>query len=194
MIDLKNMNENPLSKRWEQRYREQTYEVQKKLDELDEMLVNDYQLKIIKRKRVYPQKGDVFLLNPKGDIYFWGVVINNHINNINGEDLLLVLIFNERTSLDEEKNFVVNVDNLLIKPSIVGKGYWTRGYFYTIDNIDLQGLEIDYGFYDIIDAKYYDEYENEMDHVPKLLGVFGVSTISGIAYNVNWEMIILGIN
>ena len=194
MIDLKNMNENPLSKRWEQRYREQTYEVQKKLDELDEMLVNDYQLKIIKRKRFYPQKWDVFLLNPKGDIYFWGVVINNHIDNINGEDLLLVLIFNERTSLDKKKNFVVNVDNLLIEPSIVGKEYWTRGYFYTVDNIDLQGLEIDYGFYDIIDAKYYDEYENEMDHVPQLLGTFGVSTISGIAYNVNWEMIILGIN
>ena len=35
---------------------------------------------------------------------------------------------------------------------------------------------------------------NEMDHVPQLLGTFGVSTISGIAYNVNWEMIILGIN
>ena len=157
MIDIKKMNDNPLSRRREQRYQAQPVEIQTKIDELREMLVPDYQLQIIKRKRAYPQKGDVFLLNPKGDIYFWGVVVNNHKDNINGEDLLLVLIFNERTSLDKKKNFVVNVDNLLIEPSIVGKEYWTRGYFYTVDNIDLQGLEIDYGFYDIIDAKYYDE-------------------------------------
>lgn len=42
--------------------------------------------------------------------------------------------------------------------------------------------------------QYYDEYENEMDHIHQLLGTFGISTISGIAYEANFELIILGIS
>ena len=31
----------------------------------------------------------MFKINPKNEIFLYGVVINNHINNINGDDLLL---------------------------------------------------------------------------------------------------------
>ena len=190
MGNLKFLNDNPLSKKWKSRYNEQPDEIRKKLDELWEMNIKDYQLKIIKRKRIYPKKGDIFIINPKDDIYFWGIVINNHINNINGEDLLVILIFDEMVNIEEKIDFQINIEKLLIEPSIVGNEYWTQGYFYNVGNIECLNEKIDYGFYSIGKGKYFDEYGIELGKEPQLLGMYGVSTISGVGRKIYQELII----
>lgn len=85
-MKLSEINNNPLSRARKLRYSKLTDEKKKKIDELQDMLIPEYQLKIIKRKRRYPEIGDIFQINPKEDIFYYGVVVNNHINNINGED------------------------------------------------------------------------------------------------------------
>ena len=99
MMDLKNINNNIISNRWKERCEKLPDEIKEKLNELDNSDVSDYQLQVIKRKRVYPEIGDIFKVNPRDDIYFYGVVLNNHIHNINGDDLLLVLIFKQNVDI-----------------------------------------------------------------------------------------------
>lgn len=78
MMDLKNINDNIISNRWRERYLKQSDEVKAKLDKLDNSAPSEYQLQIIKRKRIYPEIGDIFKINPTDDIIFKGVVLNNH--------------------------------------------------------------------------------------------------------------------
>lgn len=188
MLDLTHMYDNVLSRKWEERYSKQPLDIQKKLDELSEEDSRKYQLKVIKRKRIIPQTGDVFLVNPIQDIYFYGIVLNDNINNINGNGLSVIMIFKSKTREQTIDNFTLDFDNILIGPCTVGKEYWSRGYFYNIARLD-SIMKIDYGFYDVIDGKYYDEYEVELKHNPKYLGLFGVSTITGIAYHIKRELI-----
>ncbi len=184
------INNNILSKRWERRYEILSDEVKQKLDDLE---VSDCQLQVIKRKRIYPEIGDIFKVNPKGDLFYYGLVVNNHINNINGEELLLILIFKEGVDIKESISRGVNFDELLIPPQIVGKEYWTRGYFYNVEHYNEKINIDDYGFYSIGKGKFFDEYGNEITNEPQLLGTYGVATIIGIAGKINQELIIAGI-
>lgn len=193
MFDLKNMNNNIIANRWKQRYAEQPIDIKEKLDKLDDARIEEYQLQVIKRKRIYPQIGDLFKINPKDDIILYGVVINNHINNINGEDLLLVLIFKNGEDIKAILRDGVKNEHLLIPPQIVGKEYWTRGYFYNIDCVDNVNNVESYGFYSIGKGKFLDEYGNELMEEPQLLGTYGVATISGVARKIKQELIIGGI-
>lgn len=190
MVDLNNMNNNIISNRWKERFEKLPDAIKDKLDNLD---VSDCQLQVIKRKRSYPEVGDIFKVNPKGDLFYYGLVINNHINNINGEELLLILIFKEGVDIKESLSRGVEFDELLIPPQIVGKEYWTRGYFYNVDHYN-ESVNIDnYGFYSIGKGKFFDEYGNEITNEPQLLGIYGVATIIGIAGKINQELIIAGI-
>lgn len=190
MMDFKNMNDNVISRRWKQRYAEQPSKIRYKLDRLDELKVEEYQLQVIKKTREYPKTGDIFRINPKNDLILYGVVINNYVNNINGQDLLLILIFKDGIDIKDILNKEVKHEHLLIPPQIVGKEYWSRGYFYNIDHIDEIGNAINYGFYSIGKGKFFDEYGNGISCEPQLLGTYGVSTISGIARKINQELII----
>lgn len=190
---MKNINDNVIANRWKQRYAEQPDRIKEKLDELEKKELKDYQLQVIKRKRAYPQIGDIFEINPKDDILLYGIVINNHINNINGEELLVILIFKESVELNNILYEDLKKLELLLPPKIVGKEYWSRGYFYNIAHIDKISNTIDYGFYSIGKGKYFDEYGNEIKFEPQLLGTYGVATISGIARKINRELIIAGI-
>ena len=189
-MKLSEINNNPLSKAWKLRYSKLTDEKKRKIDALQDMLIPEYQLKIIKRKRKYPEIGDIFQINPKEDIFYYGVVINNHINNINGEDLILILIFDNDEDIHKKLERLITKKDLLISPTLVGKEYWTRGYFYTVERTE-QKIEIEsFGFYDIFDDFYYNEYKQKLASEPKIKSMEGVKTISGIAYEMNKEMII----
>ena len=84
----------------------------------------------------------------------------------------------------------VNWNELLLKPYIVGREYWTRGFFYNIPvKVDIPS-ELDYGFYRVGKGKYVDEYGRELHRVPALLELFGVATVTGVAYEIRKEMLI----
>ena len=191
-MDLKYLKDNILSNRWKQRDESLSKEVKEKLESLNNSKTEEYQLQVIQRKRIYPEVGDVFLLNPRDEFFLKGIVVNNHINNINGEDLILVLIFKPDMNVDEVLKKGVEKEDLLITPVIVGKEYWTRGYFNNIsNNMDVKKIR-DYGFYSIGKGKFLDEFGTEIQKEPSLLGTYGVATITGIAKEINQELIILG--
>ena len=190
-MDIKNINNNILATRWRQKYDRQPDGIKAKLDRLDAMSAREYQLRVIKRSGKYPQTGDIFILKPTKEITLSGIVMNDHINNINGSDLLLVLIFKEDTDVRTAVEKSV-FEELLLPPQIVGQEYWTRGYFYCTDHIEHPEKPDDYGFYSIGKGMFLDEYGTELASQPKLLGTYGVSSITGIARKVNQELIIAG--
>ena len=158
---LHNINDNILSRKFKERYNESSEEIRRKIDMIDSSTdASEYQLKVIKRKKIYPEINDVFILNPCDNIYLVGVVLNNHINNISGEDLIVIAISDKIYSSLEIKENEINFDNLLFAPLIVGKEYWTRGYFFNTDYKIGFKDKFDYSFYNIFRRVYMDEYQN----------------------------------
>ncbi|HHT7755644.1 Imm26 family immunity protein [Streptococcus suis] len=83
---------------------------------------------------------------------------------------------------------IPDYDNLLIPPVIVSDDYWKKRYFYTISNIPLTEEEksIDFGFYKIhFKTNFFCKENGEiLEKEPKLLGIHGLTTITGIATDV----------
>lgn len=193
VTNYKNINDNIISNKWNARYAKLSDDTKKKLDIFKENISDDIQLQIIKRSREYPKIGDIFKINPKDNIFLYGIVVNNHINNINGDELIMILIFKEGIDIKGCIKNGVSCDDLFLPPQIVGKEYWTRGFFYNIEHYNDTICIDNYGFYSVGKRKIYDEFGNELNEEPQLLGVFGVATIKGIAYKIYTELIILGL-
>ena len=192
-MGFKDINDNIISKQWKQRYDELPHHTKIKIDELRKQRPINHQLEVIKKTRAYPQIGDVFIIKPTDSLLLNGVVVNNHINNLNGDDLILILIFNNYVDIENCIKEGVTSQDLLIRPAIVGKEYWSRGYFCTTHNLDVDLNSMNIGFYSVMKKKFLDEYGKEISDKPELLGIYGVSTITGIATEVRTELIIQGL-
>jgi hypothetical protein len=75
MVDLSYLTDNIMSAKWKKKYEQCSQEVKDKLDKLDEMLIKEYQLQVIKRKRAYPEIGDVFQIRPRENIEYYGIFL-----------------------------------------------------------------------------------------------------------------------
>ena len=189
----------PLAKKYKERYNQQTTEIKEKLDTFRN---GDYQLKVIKKtSKPKIEMGDVFLLSPREGLYFYGRVLKTKIKTINNDTFTegkqTIFIFKHKTKTITMDNFAPDYDNLLIAPSIVDMSYWKKGYFYTIGNIPLTEEEynLNYGFYKlgipgIRDGWFCTEEGEELENEPKIMGMYGIATVTGIAAKVETELII----
>ena len=181
---------NPRARAWEKRYKSFSSDIQYKLDELYNASSKEYQFNVVKKSRKHSTRGDVFVINPINDLFLYGVVLNSNINNICGDDLYVIIILKERAEINKKKEIRLITDNILVGPCIVGKEYWTKGFFGRTD-INIQDIpQFSYGFYYIGKSKYVNEFGNEIFEKPDMVESFGVATITGIAYKVRKELII----
>ena len=90
-------DDNPILNASKARYEQQPHEVQSILDKIQDINYEKYQLQVIKKKRPRLEKGDLFLLNPFGNVYFYGVVLNADISNVMGHGLITICIFKKYT-------------------------------------------------------------------------------------------------
>lgn len=190
MINIKDINDNVISRRIKERYEKLSDETKEKLAKADNLELADYQLRVIKKSKQYPEVGDIFELKASDGTTLQGIVLSNHINNNNGEDLICVVIFREGIDVMEILEKKIE-DYIIFPPFILGKQYWTRGFFNTIGHfsgiIDFK----EYGFYSIGKGKFLDEYGIELKKEPRICGTYGVSTINGVAMEITRELIIL---
>lgn len=56
-MDIADLSDNIISRRWKERCANLPDDKRKKLETFEH---SDYQLQVIKRKRIYPQPGDIF--------------------------------------------------------------------------------------------------------------------------------------
>jgi hypothetical protein len=189
----------PIAQKYKERYNMQTTEIKERLDTFRN---TDYQLKVIK-KTTKPkiETKDVFLLSPREGVYFYGKVLKTKIKTINNDTFVegkqVVLIFKCKTKTLTMDSFNPDCNELLIAPSIVDKSYWAKGYFYTIGSVPLSDMELnlDYGFFKsgipgIRDGWFCTAEGERLKKEPKLMGIYGIATITGIAATVETELII----
>lgn len=96
--------------------------------------------------RCKPRKGDVFVVQPEGGRYLYGLAVRDDVQLI--IRTRLIYIYNRVTSVPVMPDDPLRPDELLILPQMVNDQGWARGYFYTIGNIDLTEdyLSSEYGF------------------------------------------------
>lgn len=187
---MNDYEDNPIARAWEKRYQSFSSDIQYKLDELYNASSKKYQFNVVKKSRKHSTRGDVFVINPINDLFLYGVVLNSNINNICGDDLYVIIILKERAEINKRKEIRLITDNILVGPCIVGKEYWTKGFFGRTDKSIQDIPQLSYGFYYIGKSKYVNEYGNEIFEKPDMVESFGVATITGIAYKVRKELII----
>jgi len=96
-------------------------------------------MKILRRSRKPVQPGDVFVLQILADQFHFGRVIQTDINMM-GKNVL-VYIYHE-TNSDKRQIPVLDRQDLLVPPLIVGKFMWTRGYFETVSHRALSSEDV----------------------------------------------------
>lgn len=150
-----------------------------------------YQLREIKKTRQKLKKGDLFIVNPFSDLFFYGIVLNCNVNNkVYGDNLVIICILKityDGTAVDFSARGLCEED-ILVGPKIVMKEYWSKGYFYNIgQNVeDLRNIK--YGFYK--NRTCVDEFGISMEEKVSLLGSYGLTTIVGIASELHEKLII----
>lgn len=106
--------------------------------------------------------------------------------------MILILIFNNDEDITEKIKRKISKKDLMLSPCLVGKEYRTRGYFFTVKHTEIK-IDIEpYGFYELFDGFYYNEYDEKLNATPEIVFMGSVYTISGIAYDMNKKMIIRG--
>lgn len=184
-------DDNPILNASKARYEQQPQEVQSVLDKIRDIDYEKYQLQVIKKKRPRLEKGDLFLLNPFGNVYFYGIVLNAEISNVMGDGLITICILKKYTHSIEEANIheLFTEKDILLKPSAVIKAYWTRGYFYNIGRVE-KLPEINYGFYDMAHDIYVDDFGKKLSEMPNITTYFSLVTMEGIIWNLYYELVI----
>ena len=191
---MKFNDNNILLKEWLERYNNQNESIKKELDRLHGDLVqgrnNNFQLLKIKRSYKYPEKGDRFVFQPRKNIFFYGLVLNVHVNNLQGEDMYVVALFSIKSKSVDKFSFVLDYSKLLLAPLMVDRFYWTKGLFYNVSHTDNLGTPPSYGFFKIARVKpFWNEFDEPLEQRPEYLSS-GAQTSVGVGYKVNKELII----
>lgn len=148
----------------------------------------------MKKSRKKPKQGDIFIIQPKDSLYFYGKVIRTNIYSndpmINGMNL--VYIYNKPTKEIVMPTFL-NLNELLIAPNIVNFTGWSQGYFVTIGNLQVtkEELELKYGFYNVIARKYVNEEGKELNYKPTIWTDYGVGGYGIVANDVKQALKII---
>ena len=183
----------PIEKLFKKRYESLSDETKHRLKKLDNICSSIYQPKLIKRKRPKLCRGDVFVMNLFEDIYFYGVVLNTGIDDsFMGTNLVSVCILKKYSKGMTEflKVESLKTKDILIRPSIISRAYWSNGFFYnTGENIN-GSIDIDYGFYSNPEKAYVDEYGTKFDSPPEIKNFFALTTMTGISSKMRYELII----
>lgn len=147
------------------------------------------QLIKIKRTRKKPELGDVFVVQPREGLYFYGKVIKEVSGNI--VDGLLVFLYKRYTEqlvMPAE----LDPDNLLMDPFIVTGYPWRSGHFYTVGNMGVTEEEdsLDCGFFHAgkTVTEYKDAQGNLLDHVPKIRIGYGIYTYYHVEIGIEKHM------
>ena len=155
------MNTNLIALRRKEHFESLNLEIQKELDNFYDTKAATHQLKVIKKSKSIPKVGDVFLVSPREGIYFYGkVLVSNIVRKV-------------PDSFVEGKHVVFifkgnthekNIDKYM--PDYSNLLIPLKGNFFCKETGEL------------------------LDKEPRILGMHGITTISGIGLEIERELII----
>lgn len=142
----------------------------------------------IKRSRKQLKDGDIFVIQPKPSVYYYGKVIKANMtnDNINMDGMNIIYIYNQSTDEIVMPEYL-DPNKLLIQPEIVNRTGWTSGYFYTIGNMEVtqEELNFDCGFcQNRVGMPFVDLEGKRLNHIPKYRSVCAIGGYGIIAIMV----------
>lgn len=150
--------------------------------------MNFNELLVLKRTRKKPKEGDIFVLNPKKDLYCYGKVIETEVKSkdsfVNG--MYLIYIY-DLLSHTKELNDDLNVDNLMFPPMVVNTQLWLKGYAETISNSAVSDKErnLEYGFWHTAKKIYVNLNGDRIDNIPQLVSIFGLGSYGAVGREIH---------
>jgi len=148
------------------------------LDEFTELIAID-------KSTTPPADGDIFVVQPKHNYYYFGKVIMTNIQglNLNFKGMNLIFMYNYHSARMEAPQ-QLDQSKLLLAPTVVSASSWKHGYFKTIGNqaVTKAELNVDFGFFDNYDKKdaYYNVEGELLDHIPRFSDFNGLSSFRSI--------------
>lgn len=143
----------------------------------------------MKKSTKQPQEGDVFVLQPIRDMFYYGKVIQTNLRSVDSfiNGMTLIYIYKYYSSNKEIPNDLEK-EELLIAPVIVNHQPWRKGYFETVGNIGVSEREknIDFSFWDILKEKYVDINGQAivLDSKPKYRSIYGLGSYGVVGKDV----------
>jgi hypothetical protein len=131
------------------------------------------------------KEGEVFVIQPSKDLFFYGKVIKTQIQLsdpiMNGGHLIYIINHSSKTL---EMPEYLNPNNLLIPPQIINNQGWSKGYFKTlgIQQVTDEERQIDFGFFDIVSKGFVNEEGVPLNRKPKVYGDFGLGSYGTVAF------------
>lgn len=181
---------NPIELYWHERKAALPIETQNKLNDLREKGHMTDELVFIQRKRPKLQKGDVFVVQPKENIYFYGLILNV-CSTPSCKCKVIACIFKNITHEKTMDNFKADFNNLLLPPLVLFKEPWTSGYFYNVGKINIDEIAVPtYGFYHTTTSTIISEVGERLNTFPELIGSTAYSGIGAVTYKITQELII----
>lgn len=180
----------PLQIYWKERKAKLSPEINSKLDELLKKGHMTDELIFIQRKRPKLQKGDVFVVQPRENIYFYGLVLNV-VSTSSCNCKIFACIFKNITHEKNTDNFRPDFNNLLLPPILLIKEPWTSGYFFNVGRINLDEIDVPtYGFYHDYTNCIFSDLNERLNYYPSLIGLLMYSGIGAVACEIESELII----
>ncbi|MDR0986728.1 MAG: immunity 26/phosphotriesterase HocA family protein [Ruminococcus sp.] len=177
---------------WEERRNSLPLKLRKKLDSINYNTVELIKIKAKRPKHICT--GDLFVLSPRENLYFYGHVLDGEIKTVDkrgaAEGNNLVVIYRLNTDeINAERFIEAYKPDFLFEPTIVDKRCWTHGMFYNIGNFDFDynDPKYDFGFLDLMSG-IVNEKGEFLDHIPKWLDYRGITSHAGIAARLEREL------
>ena len=131
------------------------------------------------KSRKYPKEGDIFLVQPFLNVYYYGKVIQTQIQSgdsfVNGMNLIFIY---DKCTGDQSIPEDLNDADFLISPIIINKLPWSRGYFETIGNVQVTEREKSrsYGFWSFQKKMFVDVEGMPLAYKPRYWSYYGLAS------------------
>ena len=139
------------------------------------------------QSRKYPKEGDIFLVQPLQNVYYYGKVIQTQIKSrdslVNGMNLIFV--YDKST---DNKNIPDNLSDcdFLISPVIINKLPWSRGYFETISNLCVTERErkMPFGFWNTLRKTFVNAEGITLTFKPQYWSDYGLASYAVVGEKI----------
>lgn len=133
----------------------------------------------IGKSRKPPKEGDIFLVQPFPQVYYYGKVIRTHIKSADScvRGMNLIFLYDKRAE-DRSVPDELGDRDFLIPPAIINRLPWSRGYFETVGNAPVTEQERNrsYGFWSFQKKRFVNVWGVPLAYKPQCWSDYGLAS------------------
>lgn len=131
------------------------------------------------KSRERPKEGSIFLVQPFFNVYYYGKVIQTHIQS---RDSCVY----DKCATDQSIPEDLNDAGFLIPPVIINRLPWSRGYFETIKNARVTEREksMSYGFWSFQKKMFVDVEGMPLTYKPQCWSDYGLASYAVVGEKI----------